>query len=71
MGLLGYFIIEGGIATFDSTSRVIYTLLQKQGGDVSDPMDLVGVSVDTGKIVSNPTFCVSGRDCPWSIEFGP
>jgi hypothetical protein len=71
----GYFIIELGISAIDTEQRVLYFLsfpCVKQG----DPgcsgrgaIDLVGVDLRTGKIVSAVSgYCMIGT-CPWSLEF--
>jgi len=72
----GYWIISMGVSAIDTENRILYFLSYpcvKKGdpgcrGDGS--LDLVGVDLQTAKVVSVATaFCDMGTTCPWSLEF--
>jgi len=74
--ITGYWIISMGVSAIDTDSRVLYFLsfpCAKKGdpgcqGDGA--LDLVGVSLQTGKTVSIASaFCTMPDTCPWSLEF--
>jgi len=62
-----YRIISASISTFDPVGRILYSFLTK--GEDLDTFYLVGVNVDTGKVVSSPQACANDAECPWSIEW--
>jgi len=64
-----FWIIDGGASALDWTNRVLYCYLQPRGPE-SNPFDLVGVDMATGKLVNGaPAACTDPGACPWSLEY--
>jgi len=64
-----YYIIDGSAGALDITNRIIYCFLQPRGSD-SNPFDLVGVDIRSGKVVNgSPVGCADSENCAWSMEF--
>lgn len=62
---------HAGITSIDPYGRRLYAFLQKAGGNVTAPFDLVGMSLSTGEVMSHVLACKEGAYCPWSLEFMP
>lgn len=61
-----YALIHGSESTIDWKNRILWAILQPQG-NITTPFDLVGVNIETGKVVSNPQLC--NQNCPWALEY--
>lgn len=69
-----YVVMLGGVVAIDA--GVLYGLLHNDTAPAAaeeegPPMDLVGVSLDTARIVSHVRACPSLDLCPWSFHFLP
>jgi hypothetical protein len=58
--------LYGGESALDWRNRILYALLQPIGAETL-PFYLVGIDVNSGKIVSEPVACADG--CPNALEF--
>jgi len=66
-----YLIDNGGITAIDPYARRLYAFLQKVGGNITDPFDLVGIDMTSGEVMSRVQACKQPAYCPWSLEFLP
>jgi len=65
--LPGYYYILGSESALDVQGRRLFTFLAPF--DDQETFHLVGVNIDTGKILYAPTACLDEAECPWNIEY--